>query len=780
MQSSPIEQKTILRIRSPRTESFPFCVFLYVLEGEALLDFGTETVPHSAADILFLPPRRELGMSSQDGCRILLFGLSESFVTDHLDARPLQVLSSARDLQQDYLPLKRALLKAAEYDPFDAHLSGTDLLRLQGLIFQLLACVGDLTPAFPGADIHGRYADRVQAIADYIDQHYSENLSLPDLASAFYLTPQYLSVFFSEHFGKNFKTWLTEKRLYYSLRDLRGQVLTVSEIALKNGFASVSAFQKNFRKVYGCSPSEFRSRYLSGGDAGHRAADSTQGRAAFGPAGTAVTLSVNAPARKIPHVNRMINAGSVQNLLSDRFRLNLTSFCRETHIRYVRIEEMLSNSFMPMILPHYEYYYQNADIVLNYLYENGLVPFIELSRAGTQVESAGYFRQEHFYISRNERFFRLLESFLKHVSRRWPVSWLKEWKFEMWMLPRDTASTYAEDLLRVQQLLRSLIPGAQIGGPGYDSSVHTIPPDRLLKTFSELGLRPDCFSAALHYHTGYSEDYPLISRDPDLLVKDCRRYRKLLKVHGENLPLYITSWSSAIPPGAPATASLYQAAFVARFWTKFDADCDLAAYWMLSDADQREGFTGPLLSHFGRGLFGTGFVPYAACFAFKLSASLGCDVLAEGSCYRFVRAEEHHFQLLAFHYVHFRAAADPVIRDAADFDRVYSLFDDAQPLPFSAALTGLVPGLYEITKTSIDPAHGSILDVLIDEFTSSNVDRIEFLRHAQMTAAVSNNYRVEACLPEERSTYLQVKDTLQLQAVLSPHTVCLWDIRRQL
>ena len=779
MQTFPVTMKSIRKIRAAQEEIFPSCMFFYVLEGEVLFTFGPEPVRHLRTDLLFLPPRRQLRMSSAEGCRILMIGISEDFFDDHLEIRPLTVLSTATESEGDYLPLKRTILKIAEYDIPDLAFSDTDALNLMSQLYRLLACVSELMPARTGQTVPDRHAHRVQEIADYIDRHYAESLSLPELASAFYLTPQYLSGFFREHFGTNFKSFLTEKRLRRTLRDLRNEPLTISEIALKNGFASVSAFQKNFRKMYGLSPSEYRAG-LKKEEAVHAAViEPERMEEGDSPAGVTVTLRTNAEARVYPHVNRMINTGPARNLLSDRFRLHLRSFCQETRIRYIRIEEMLSNSFMPMILPHYEYYFQNADIVLNFLYENNLVPMIELTRAGTEIEEVGSARREHFFIPRNERFFRLLESFLKHVSRRWPVSWLKEWLFEMWMLPRDTTETYTNDLMRVEDLLSSLIPGAKIGGPGYDPFVHTVPPEDLLETFRTKGFRPGFFSAVLHYHSRPKDRIPLISRDPDLLFKECLRYRTLLREDGQNIPLYITAWSSANPPAAPTTASLYQAAFVARTWAGLDAYCDLASYWLYNDADQKDINSVPSLSRFGRGLLGDNFVPYAAFFAYTLSASLGCEVLSEGSCYRFVRSEKHHYQLLAFHYVHFRGDTDPLIMDAADFDLVYNLFEDTGAFPFAAELTGLSPGLYHITKTLIDSGHGSILDIIISEFTNSNIDRFEFLKHAQ-TAAVSHSYRAESCVPVTRSAYIETEASLSLSTVLPPHAVCLWDIRRQL
>ena len=835
MNKNPIELSEIRVLKKARTEVFPFCLFLYVLEGECTASFTSEPLRLSSADLLFLPGNRALTLTPSESCRMLYLGIAGNFLDDYLDARPLTPLTTVLDPDLDFMPLKRDVLKAASSNAAGEDQSASDLLRLRSTIFHLLASLSDLLADAGRRQSPGRYMERVQAIADYIDLHYAENFTLSDLAGAFYLTPQYLSTFFREHFSDNFKTYVTKKRLHYALRDLRNTSAPISEIALRHGFSSVSAFQKNFRKIYGCAPTEYRSAQLqdeSGGstrsndeagqaglsaaeaeasgrhgarsgaaaeaaepgrhgarsgaaaeaaEPGHRGTRSgadAESPAAVTSAGASFILQAGAEPVNLPHVNTMINVGSVQNLLSDRYRLHLLSFCKQAHIRYVRIEEMLSNSFMPMILPHYEYFYQNADIVLSFLYEHDLIPFIELSRIEVREGRGGELLRERPFIPRNARFFKLLESFLKHVSRRWPVSWLRNWHFEMWLLPRDTAAAYTADLIRVRDLIRSLIPGAEVGGPGYDRAIHTLSPEDLLDAFRDASFRPDFFSVSLHYQKKRSGTVSSVSPDPDQLIRDCRHFRSCLKKRGANLPLYVTEWSSADLLAAPAAASRYQAAFIARTWPALDELCDLAGFWLFNDMENTMENNQTVLYHFGRGLFANGFVPCAAYYAYILCASLGSGVIANRSSCRFVRAEEHHYQLLAFHYAHFQTAPDPENGEQTDFDRVYTLFEDLPPMSFSAEITGLMPGLYHTTRTVIDAQHGSILDILIGEFTHSNIDRIEFLQNVRVSGGITRAYRVDSCLPVERSSYQRIRGTLKISFEMPPHTVCLWDIQR--
>ena len=619
MNTIPVEICEYREIHDTAGMCFPFCVFLYVAKGSLSVSFGAEPLMLEHSDLVFLPPGRSLSCSSQ-GSRILLLGLSDSFVDDHLNVRPLPLLISPLEPEKDYLPLKRHILTIASRDRD----SDCDDLFVTGTVYLLLSELRSLMPENTSASGSSRYAERVRRIAEYIDLHYADNFSLTDLANAFYLTPQYLSTFFREHFSSNFKTYLTDKRLFYSLRDLRNTRIPISEIALKNGFTSVSAYQKNFLKVYGCSPSEFRARHLkkqAEAASGIRQTDFPSGRgksialANIAPehtdfpnengkalslanaapehidfpnnpaqiaenAGVPVHLSLSADceARRLPHVNRMINADSVHNLLSDRFRLRLLRFCRDMHITCVRIKGLISSSFIPMILPHYEHYYQNVNTVLSFFFENGITPFIELSKLEMQFGEEAFIAPHYNYVARNERSFRLLESFLRHVTRRWPASWLNSWIFELSMLPRDSADSYAEYLSRVQKLIRTYIPGAAVGGPGYDRNLYRPHPEQILRAYAQHNLHPDFFSASLHFLKKQDSDTVGISSDPDYLISNCRKLRDLMTRSGLNLPLYITEWSAAALPSLPVTASLYQSAFIAGTWSRLDSVCDLAGY----------------------------------------------------------------------------------------------------------------------------------------------------------------------------------------------------------
>ena len=110
-------------------------------------------------------------------------------------------------------------------------------------------------PVRPGADYRAR---QLREIVGYLGEHFTEPLSLPEVASHFGLSPQYFSTFFRENFGRTFTQHINSLRIEQAARLLRETDLSVMEVGFSVGFDNFSYFIKRFRSVYGVSPSHYR------------------------------------------------------------------------------------------------------------------------------------------------------------------------------------------------------------------------------------------------------------------------------------------------------------------------------------------------------------------------------------------------------------------------------------------------------------------------------------------------------------------------------------------
>ena len=101
-------------------------------------------------------------------------------------------------------------------------------------------------------------AQKIYYVMDYINHHYSENVSLESVADQHAISPFYLSHIFKDITGINFVSYVQTVRIRNALQMLAYSNNTVSEIIEKCGFTSTSQFNRVFHKFCGISPSDYR------------------------------------------------------------------------------------------------------------------------------------------------------------------------------------------------------------------------------------------------------------------------------------------------------------------------------------------------------------------------------------------------------------------------------------------------------------------------------------------------------------------------------------------
>lgn len=98
-------------------------------------------------------------------------------------------------------------------------------------------------------------------IREYLDGHYTERISLDDLAGRFFIDKYYLSKIFKATYGTTVKSYLTARRITRAKQLLRFSDQTMEEISAQIGMQDANYFSRIFRKVEGISPSEYRKQW---------------------------------------------------------------------------------------------------------------------------------------------------------------------------------------------------------------------------------------------------------------------------------------------------------------------------------------------------------------------------------------------------------------------------------------------------------------------------------------------------------------------------------------
>lgn len=108
-------------------------------------------------------------------------------------------------------------------------------------------------------DTSGRNATEKEMIS-YIQQNFTEEISLKAFGAQFHLSEKYISRYFKEHFHITLSQYVNHLRLEHARQLLQDTTQSVTEVALRSGFENVSYFIRCFKKMYGVSPLQYRRR----------------------------------------------------------------------------------------------------------------------------------------------------------------------------------------------------------------------------------------------------------------------------------------------------------------------------------------------------------------------------------------------------------------------------------------------------------------------------------------------------------------------------------------
>ena len=109
---------------------------------------------------------------------------------------------------------------------------------------------------------NGSHQNLISKVQQYIQQHYSENITLNDIAKVVFLSPAYLSSLITSETGKSFVDMLNELRVSQAIELLKNPKSKISEIAYSVGFNEPQYFTLTFKKYTGHTPRNYRELYL--------------------------------------------------------------------------------------------------------------------------------------------------------------------------------------------------------------------------------------------------------------------------------------------------------------------------------------------------------------------------------------------------------------------------------------------------------------------------------------------------------------------------------------
>ena len=108
------------------------------------------------------------------------------------------------------------------------------------------------------------YSSAVRNALLYIDMNLASAISTKDIAGNQFLTPNYLSTRFKQEVGISISEYLIKRRITLACRLLSTSHLSIQTIAGKIGMGDASYFSKQFKRIMGLSPLQYKKAMKEG------------------------------------------------------------------------------------------------------------------------------------------------------------------------------------------------------------------------------------------------------------------------------------------------------------------------------------------------------------------------------------------------------------------------------------------------------------------------------------------------------------------------------------
>lgn len=239
------------------------CEIIHILSGSFLLTVNSHLYSLTEGDIAFIQDGMLHGGTPVDCVyECLVFDMKLLLKDNHICYRQLDAIMHHELLISSILPSNDTALSDTAANLFQAmreKYTGYEF-AVQGYLYVLMGIIlsRNLYTAKSNQEKHMAYRlKQLKQVLRYIEEHYSEDISLEDLASIAGMNPKYFCRFFKQITQKTPINYLNYYRIECAREQLSTTDCTITEAAFQCGFNDVSYFTKMFRRQMGMTPMQY-------------------------------------------------------------------------------------------------------------------------------------------------------------------------------------------------------------------------------------------------------------------------------------------------------------------------------------------------------------------------------------------------------------------------------------------------------------------------------------------------------------------------------------------
>ena len=252
----------------------PQCELTYIVQGAGTRFVGDHIEPYGPGDLVLLGPNLPHTWAGPQ-----LTGRQQRAVVVQFDADFLggrffntpemrhighMLEESRRGLRFEPEPRESSQL-IQQIKALPTLAGDVQLVSLLGILCELshMPSVRSLASAGYEPSLRLREQQRIDEVCGYLHEHFTETIQQSKVSRMLRMNPAAFSRFFKRATGRTMTAYVNELRLGLAARLLIETNLTVLEICYRAGFNNAANFHRQFARLKGCSPGQFRRQYTT-------------------------------------------------------------------------------------------------------------------------------------------------------------------------------------------------------------------------------------------------------------------------------------------------------------------------------------------------------------------------------------------------------------------------------------------------------------------------------------------------------------------------------------
>jgi len=224
------------------------------------LVFIGRNLPH-----VWIPNKESISFSSRSLEMVFLQIPFETLSTEFLELPELKYVANALKLSERGIRIKgdtlnqvsNIMLQLPYLDNFERFLQFFRLMDMIGKSNDLVQLA-----SVNYKNIHFETKNkRILTIHEYLMKNYRESIDLIQIASLVSMAEGSLCRYFKSIVGITIFEYLNKIKVDFACKLLMDKSLTILDVAIDSGFNNISHFNKQFKKVTGVSPNNYRLRF---------------------------------------------------------------------------------------------------------------------------------------------------------------------------------------------------------------------------------------------------------------------------------------------------------------------------------------------------------------------------------------------------------------------------------------------------------------------------------------------------------------------------------------